>query len=654
MSPLASFDIEGQTVSDTNWMPFIPSTTSMSSRAAQEALPDLAPSRSFLSASYSQDQGISDSMPSWPSSILCRPELPHSSSSYSHIQDRISDKYDSPGSLISDKATESSVSPPVRNKLTPRSQSSPDVKSSLTLENAPQVDEFGRIILTEHPAVLEGRQVRFKDTTTFMSAPRLFNRGGEISTSTSSKDTFGNKIEPDRSVFMTSSSDAIVGDSSLAFDLQPGTPLLLDCEPMQKYHDVDGRLPLINDSPIFCFPALCQAVTALSPSSNRLYSLATDHQLAQSSKTLMSPIELDSEKLQERFTKCPQFYRQDFHFEPWRSCRRISISASKSDDKLSQHLQGQRKLNLSRSRSEANINIGKDWNFPNPHASVNFDKVKQQLVGHPCPLALPREDHTIGSFQESNATVRAIMDQQRIAMEKLAQAGFWQQKSGKKTRQGSVKKEEENDDFASLPQEEIVSKVSLWAWLLSSEAEKGEGEEEEEEPMIRSTSPIDWQSDDEENLVGLNEEEKKDAQEVASKSWEWLVSDDDFLQNSFESAETIQEVAIKNVEIGLGLQQSQGIVPDQIVEESKAVPPTVKSAPQLEDSPVMTTPDLGQRESRTSAAIEALLTQVQKSQEPPVAAPRNNPIRRLGASYLYQQILNKISEEEDRSNGVIL
>lgn len=663
MSPLLSFGIDSHTVSDNSWMPIIPSMTSVSSRATQEISPDLLPSRSFLSTSYSQEQGITDSMPSWPSSILYKPDMPPSSSTFSHLQNRTSDNhFDSPGSLISDKATESSISPPFRIPLPARSISRPNVKSPLLLDNAPQVDEFGRIIMTENATLSEVRQVRFKNTATFMSAPLLFPREGDVSitppVSISSKDTFGNRMQDqdENELMTTSSSDAIVGDSSLAFDLQPGTPLLLECEPKLKGHDGgEEGLPLINDSPIFCFPALCQAVTALSPFSNRLSSLVTDHHSTnQSAKALLSPIELESEKLPERFAECPQSYRQDFQFEPWRSSRRISIAASKSDGKLSQYLNGHRKSILTRSRSHTTMEIGKDWHFPNPHASVHLGK---QQVGQSLVQSPPRDENNECSTQESNASVRSIMKQQSIAMEKLAQAGFWQQKSDQSNKQEETNRDE-NGEISSLPQEEIVSKVSLWAWLLSSEAERGEGEEEEEEPMIRSTSPIDWQSDEEgdANHVYQKEVEKQETQEAASKSWEWLVSDDDFLQDSFKSAETIEEKKFgKDGDIGLGLQQSQRLVPDEIVvEQSKSVSSKVKVIPQLEDSPIVTTPELGQRESRTSAAIEALLTQVQKSHESPVAASRMNPVRRVGASYLYQQILNKISEEEDRSIGKIL
>lgn len=207
-----------------------------------------------------------------------------------------------------------------------------------------------------------------------------------------------------------------------------------------------------------------------------------------------------------------------------------------------------------------------------------------------------------------------------------------------------------------------MTKVSQWAWLLSSENERVEEEEEEEEGEGGQENG--GYASEAEAVLGpfspLERLEKECHQESPSvdlnpmrKSWEWLVSEADLTERSFESNETSQESTIhgdtehsSRAEVGLGLHQKIRLG-SRIEAINREHPPPIDAI----DTSIVSTPDLGKRESKTTAAIEALLSQIQLSQEQPLILPSERVDCKVGTSYLYKQMLKKIAEEGGSQGG---
>jgi len=544
------------------------------------------------------------------------------------------------------------------------------------------VDEFGRMILTistdfkDEKTPFEGRQVRFKDAATFPAADSTHavsakedSQEQDTPASTASRDTFGNPYKDYWPVETTTSPIEEVGDSSLAFDVQPGTPLLLDPQSFQssRRRNCSDVLPNGKDSLLFRFPALCEAAIALKPQRKSCL-VEKDFKL---NTALLSPIELDSERLKS-IMEAPKSYHQDIKFEPWRSSRYGGLPISTSDSQLSRC--GERKKIFRRPRAATNVESAKKWRlgsrinnqmcpFPNPHLSLDLDRDHQMYYA---PSLLTEDSDTIShsnffeevSPQESNASVRSIIDQQKITMENLTKAGFWHQKVLQSSNEDQIK--EAQYKLPPLPQEDLVTKVSQWAWLLSSENERGE-EEDDQGQVLRSSSPLGCLIDAI-GTIGTIEEEEEEECDVTKKSWEWLASEEEIQQDSFDSNETSQGSTVLGntdlndtkgdvIEAGVGLGLQDTLPMEKLIDHSVDNSASKASENQIqteEDSSMISTPDLGKRESRTTAAIEALLTQIQRSQEPNIALPTdsNNGTRKIGTSYLYHQILKNIEEDE--------
>ncbi|UZJ55883.1 hypothetical protein CBS101457_005203 [Exobasidium rhododendri] len=682
MSPLVPHEAESTSRGGVgaSWKPLstyasMPTITSVArSQMSQVETPT---SPLCASASFSQEFVIEASMPSWPSSILHRRDTPTTASPSLSVE-RSPIPTDSPGSLISDRATETSHSPQSRIFHGSSTTYSPH-QSPLTLERAVQVDEFGRMILTINTAFegkkspAEGRQVRFKPTPTLLAAPTMLDTSFVGDTpidtpmSTGSRDTFGNRLQGHEPFDEVCSSPAEeVGNSSIAFDVQPGTPLLLsptscafpeshkeDCNDQNSRSSSSAAAAAAAKvSPVFRFPALCEAVVAQTPQRKSCLLLNDAGPKEPSSSVLASPIVLDMERERMRFMReAPKVYTQDKQFEPWRNSRHGGLPTSTSEGQISRR-EGKLAQMTGRPRAATNASSTKDWRFganfspgttfPNPHFSVSSTKEHQ---GHPAY----DDDSTASSIsvaeaspQNSNASVQSIMERQRIAMENLTKAGFWHNKEAAQCRREEKKYSEDKARLPPIPQEEdLVTKVSQWAWLLSSENERGNDAERIEGGRSRASSPP--------TDSGMAVAETADA----NKSWEWLVSEEEFTQDSFESNETSHEgtvqghvedngaaVAKERRDVGLGLHSNAPMLAQYGSHDNPSKFPEAQAQEAAADASIVSTPDLGQRESRTTAAIEALLTQVQSSQEPIREAPKH-----VGTSYLYQQILNRIDEE---------
>jgi hypothetical protein len=628
---------------------WIPNTASMTSLT--ESISRLAPSRSFLSTTSLHNRFSDASMPSWPSSILCR-------------SDDLSPG-PSPDQVTGDgevDVTPKSMPKPVR--ASPLSAHSP-----ITIDSAVQVDEFGRIIMTvkSQHGEKEGRQVHFKDTLVAISAPSPSSPiYSSVSMNTlpsmASKDTFGNQLDPICHGITTHRPEyAAVGDDRAPSDAQTGTPLLLTPSTVQK--DDASSIETLSKSNtgriLFCFPALCQAassMTSLQDQFDVMTNTAHFPSAANTSPVLMSPIELSSEKTHPLSTEAPKAYKDDIIFAPWRRSRQNGLPASKSDGKLLEWVPKQKMK--SRVRADSDLGVSSGWDhessyasatvpiaFPNPHASIDLSKVQGELYFSPLSTQASMSDaSTTASAVESHSSVRSILEQQRSAMEKLSQAGFWQQKTVEKGK--SHESESTHYGLSTLPQEELVNKVYQWAWLLSSEAEKGHGAEEG--IIVRPSSPTDCPEDEKVSPSQPQSTDEGDRAE-GKKSWEWLASEDEIQEESFESNETIHNAAPpQSLEVSeLGLVQT---MPTQQIIESIPIETTSTHDVTLqEDDSVML--NLNQRESVTTAAIEALLTQLQTSQDPDHCKSRGSDDWKVGTSYLYRQMLKNIAEEDNKKDN---
>jgi hypothetical protein len=112
MSPLVKYEAEYGPLQPlpTYSSPFLLRPDSFSSKSGSIRTANLPTSHSYLSTAYSHDHHLEASMPSWPSSILVEREIP-ATPSLTRSQSYLSDVDGSPGSLISDQATENSYSP---------------------------------------------------------------------------------------------------------------------------------------------------------------------------------------------------------------------------------------------------------------------------------------------------------------------------------------------------------------------------------------------------------------------------------------------------------------------------------------------------------------------------------------------------------------
>ena len=548
-------------------------------------LPELVSSLSFLSTPSHLDPQVAFSLPSWPSSILCK-QLPSPETSMIQDHTPAAASNASPASIVSDQATENFYLP---CSFTTTSTFDVDTPRRLRpLDKTITADEFGRIV--QNSAACFPTESTCLPISTSTRTP----------STTISRDTFGNRIEVEDKGLVES--DLLDDSSDDDFRIQPGTPLLLEAS---GYSSLQSRrrdcvlvLPQVNGSPDFRFPALCAAATAQRPPILSGWGSSRGSQ-----KMLLSPIELNCERMDGLApVASSQAYRQDTQPEPWKNSH---IPRCASDGILCKT--AAKPLTAARSWGQSNFNeMNSEQELrPNPHLQVS-------------PMQSSSQE---ASLQMSSASVQTIIDQQREVMEKLSLAGFWQYS---KHAENMDKERERSCVLPSLVQEDIVSNVSVWAWLLSSEADRIE-EGNELQEVLRSSSPSEGQA--------MLKEAETETETEASKSWEWLTSDGCGMHDSWESSEESQEVTVHDHRGEEGCEaevMSLSTLPERC--NTTGTP----------DSSVVGTPDLGQRESRTTAAIEALLTLIQHPQEPEVSG---RLARNVGTSYLYHRILQNIAEE---------
>lgn len=552
-------------------------------------LPELVSSMSFLSTPSQLDPEAAFSLPSWPSSILCKQQLsPETNITQGHTFAAASTA--SPASMMSDQATENFYSP---CNLTTTNTLDIDTPPRLRpLDKTIPADEFGRIV--QNTLACSLIEPKCLPISTSARTP----------STTISRDTFGNRIEVEDKGLVESDSLDVSSDDDfhIHFHIQPGTPLLLEAPGysslQSRRRDCVRVLPQVNGSPDFRFPALCAAATAQRHQDSSGWGSSRGSQ-----ELLLSPIELNCERIDGSApAAASQAYRQEMQPEPWKNSH---ITRCASDKMLCRA--NAKPLTAARSWGQSNFDgmNSKQELRPNPYFHVSSLKRSSQEA----------------SPQMSSASVQTIIDQQREVMEKLSRAGFWQYS---KHAESIGKERERSCVLPSLVQEDIVSNVSVWAWLLSSEADRiDEGDELQE--ALPSSSPIEGQAS--------VKEAETETETEASKSWEWLTSDGCGMHDSWESSEESQEVTVHGHwgEEGCGAEvMSFSTLPERC--NTTGTP----------ESSVVGTPDLGQRESRTTAAIEALLTLIQHPQEPEVSG---RLARNVGTSYLYHRILQNIAEE---------
>lgn len=614
LSPLVPFDADIDTHAGPVWLPAASSIngSTHSLRQAWETIksgtdsPFTSPWRTISSQGHSVTSAL---MPSWPSSVLCREE--HNSSETisrattptigNRVEVQVQNR--SPKSFVSDQATENSYSPyQSESSLSPNCGAA-SAKSPLVIRKAVQVDEFGRYILTVRG---KDRVVRFQDTAT--------------TTTTNIVNTPSMSIKSDSSM----DTEAISTPTSTAAGQGPYTSGL------NAGNVHIEKLASPAEGAMLRFPVLCEAITAKS--NRRLSSLLREPSVEE--VTLLSPIELANEKGDEAATICKQATQSEDTI--YKSTR---MTASHSDSKLQQF--APRKPFIGRPRAESDI--GETPRIVRGDHQIKAGTSPQAWPAHSlqtarsttrndswCESISPFKDYTtcpsstFSTSQESSTSVQSIIEQQRVAMEKLTQAGFWKAKPVKKVRE--EKPSDARFRLPAVPEEDYVSKVSLWAWLVSSD---GCMEDDIKEEVFPSSSPFPELEEERSRQVIDHPPQATVEEEVASKSWEWLSNDDAFAHDSFDTCDTFDHLE-------LGLHENRPL--DSLIDNSD--PDTSQASEQIDMSP-----RLDQRESMTTAAIEALLSQVQQSQDSG-GILRISTVRKTGASYLYQQILNKINEED--------